>query len=702
MADKANEEVVDSTSSPEEGARKEKLGFQAEVKQLLRLMIHSLYSNPEIFLRELISNASDAADKLRFEALDHPEYYENDSELRIRVAFDKDTRTITVSDNGVGMSREEVITHIGTIAKSGTREFFESLSGDQTKDAQLIGQFGVGFYSSFIVADRVTLRTRRAGLPAAQGVAWESTGEGDYTIESLDRAQRGTEVVLHLREGQDDLLSRWRLASIIRKYSDHIALPIVMRKEIWDETAKGYQATEEDETVNQAGALWARPKQDITPEQYDEFYKHVAHDGEAPLAHVHAKVEGRTEYTQLLYIPAHAPFDLWDRDHRRGLKLYVRRVFIMDDAEQLLPAYLRFVRGVVDSNDLPLNVSREILQESRDVDAIRSGCVKRVLGLLDDLAANDQTKYAKFWTEFGKVFKEGFAEDPANRERLAKLARFASTASGSDEQSVSFADYVGRMKEGQTVIYYVTAETHAAAANSPHLEIFRKKGIEVLLLSDRIDEWLVGSTTEFEGKPIVSVAKGALDLGALANEAEKAEQEKEADEWKPLVARVAKALGERVKEVRVTHRLTESPACLVVGEGELSGNLGRFLKTIGQKAPTIVPILELNPHHALVQRLSSESDERLGDWAAVLFDQAMLAEGAQLDDPAGFVRRTNALMLELTGGGAAQNAEVAARSGESVAQGGDRAAHNDEAAARIGEGAAQSGDAPGQGAGGAA
>jgi len=655
MADKANERGADATPSAEgnpDGAHKEKLGFQAEVKQLLRLMIHSLYSNPEIFLRELISNSSDAADKLRFEALDHPEYYENDSDLSIRVAFDKDARTITVSDNGVGMSREEVITHIGTIAKSGTREFFESLSGDQTKDAQLIGQFGVGFYSSFIVAQRVTLRTRRAGLPPEEGVAWESDGEGDYTIETLERPQRGTEVVLHLREGQDELLSRWRLASIIRKYSDHIALPIVMRKEVWDETAKGYRATDEDETVNQASALWARPKQDITPEQYDEFYKHVAHDGEPPLAHVHSKVEGRTEYTQLLYIPAHAPFDLWDRDHRRGLKLYVRRVFIMDDAEQLLPAYLRFVRGVVDSNDLPLNVSREILQESRDVDAIRSGCVKRVLGLLDDLAANDQTKYPKFWTEFGKVLKEGFAEDPANRDRLAKLVRFASTASGADEQTVSLADYVGRMKEGQTAIYYVTAETHAAAANSPHLEIFRKKGIEVLLLSDRIDEWLVGSTTEFEGKPLSSVAKGALDLGALADEAEKAQQKTEEDEWKPLVERIAKALGERVKEVRVTHRLTESPACLVVGEGELSGNLGRFLKTIGQKAPTIVPILEINPHHALIQRLPSESDERIGDWAALLFDQAILAEGAQLDDPAGFVRRSNALMLGLAGANA--------------------------------------------------
>ena len=546
------------------------------------------------------------------------------------------------------MSHDEVITHIGTIAKSGTREFFASLSGEEAKDAQMIGQFGVGFYSSFIVADRVTLTTRRAGLPASEGVRWESAGEGDYTIESCLRPQRGTEIVLHLREGHDDLLSRWRLAAIVRKYSDHIALPILMKKEVWDEDKKTYRTADEDETVNQASALWARPKQDITAEQYEEFYRHVAHDSDAPLAHVHAKVEGRTEYTQLLYIPAHAPFDLWDRDHRHGLKLYVRRVFIMDDADQLLPAYLRFVRGVVDSNDLPLNVSREILQESRDIEAIRSGCVKRVLGLLADLAENEKDKYATFWTEFGKVLKEGFVEDPANAEKLAKLLRVATTAGGGEAQTVSLAEYVGRMKDGQTAIYYVTADSHAAAANSPHLEIFRKKGIEVLLLGDRIDEWVVTGLTEFEGKPLHSVAKGALDLGALADEAEKAQQEKEAGDLKPLVERIAGALGKRVKEVRVTHRLTESPACLVVGEGELSGNLERLLKTAGQKAPTVVPILEINPHHALVQRLQTEPDDRLADWANVLFDQALLAEGAQLEDPAGFVRRLNALMLGLT------------------------------------------------------
>ncbi len=623
------------------------LGFQAEVKQLLQLMIHSLYSHPEIFLRELISNASDAADKLRFEALSHPDYYESDPDLSIRVAFDKDAKTITVTDNGIGMSHDEVVANIGTIAKSGTREFFATLTGDAAKDARLIGQFGVGFYSSFIVADRVTLSTRRAGRPAAEGVRWESSGEGDYTIETFERAARGTEIVLHLRDGHDDLLSRWKLASIIRKYSDHIALPIVMQKEVWDEEKKAYKEAAEDETVNQASALWARPKQDITAEQYDEFYKHVAHDNEPPLAFAHARVEGRTEYTQLLYVPSHAPFDLWDRDHRRGLKLYVRRVFIMDDAEQLLPGYLRFVRGVVDSNDLPLNISREILQESRDVEAIRSGCTKRVLSLLEDLAGNDKDKYATFWTAFGKVVKEGFAEDPGAADKLAKLLRFASTKGDGDAQVVALADYVARMKEGQTAIYYVTAESHAAAANSPHLEIFRKKDIEVLLLSDRIDEWVASGLHEFDGKPLTSVAKGSLDLGALADAEEKAQQEREAGEVKPLLERLQKALGEKVKEVRATFRLTDSPACLVVGEGEASGHLERLLKAVGQKAPTVVPVLEVNPHHALVQRLAAESDEKLGDWAQLLFDQALLAEGGHLDDPASFVRRVNALMLEL-------------------------------------------------------
>jgi len=624
-------------------------GFQAEVKELLHLMIHSLYSHPEIFLRELISNASDAADKLRFEAIAHPDYYESDPDLAIVVSYDKEARTISVRDNGIGMSFDEVIAHIGTIAKSGTREFFASLSGDQAKDARLIGQFGVGFYSSFIVADRVTLVTRRAGLPASEGVRWESAGAGDYTIERIDRPARGTEVTLHLRADQDELLSRHRLAAIVRKYSDHIALPIVMRKETWDADKQAYLTGDEDETVNQASALWARPRSEVTPEQYEEFYRHVAHDGQAPLAYVHARVEGRTEYTLLLYVPAAAPFDLWDREHRHGVRLYVRRVFIMDDAEQLLPSYLRFVRGVVDSNDLPLNVSREILQHSRDVEAIRGGCVKRVLDLLGDLAENDKEKYATFWNTFGTVLKEGFIDDRGQQERLAKLVRFASTASGTDTQDVSLADYVARMKEGQSAIYYVTGDTFAAASHSPHLEIFRKKGIEVLVLSDRIDEWVVSSLHEFDGKPLHSVAKGALDLGDLADADEKEAQAQEAEALKPLVERIKGALGERVSDVRVTHRLTDSPACLVVGEGELSGNLERLLKAAGQKAPTVTPVLEINPKHALVRRLEAQDDAHLADWASLLLDEALLAEGAQLPDPAGFVRRLNALMFEQGG-----------------------------------------------------
>jgi molecular chaperone HtpG len=635
--------MTDTTTSA--AAPAQTRGFQAEVKQLLQLMIHSLYSHPEIFLRELISNAADAIDKLKFEALAHPDYYEREPDLRITVSYDRDAKTVTVRDNGIGMSFDEVVANIGTIAKSGTREFFASLSGDQAKDARLIGQFGVGFYSSFIVADRVTLVTRRAGLPATDGVRWESDGEGEYTIETVERAERGTEVTLHLRADHEELLDRYRLAAIVRKYSDHIAVPIAMRKEVWDEEKKGYRATDEDETINQASALWARPKSDVTKEQYEEFYKHVAHDGAPPLAWVHARIEGRTEYTLLLYIPSVAPFDLWDRDHRHGVKLYVRRVFIMDDADQLLPPYLRFVRGVVDSNDLPLNVSREILQESRDVEAIRNGCVKRVLDLLDDLAQNDKEKYATFWKTFGSVLKEGFVDDMANRDRLAKLARFASTKGGTDAQDVSLAGYVGRMKEGQQAIYYVTGDTYAGAANSPHLEFFRKKDVEVLILYDRIDEWVAGTVPEFEDKPLRSVAKGALDLGELADAEEKKAQEEEAEALKPLVERLKTALGDKVKEVRVTHRLTDSPACLVVGEGELSGNLERLLKAAGQKAPTIVPVLEINPKHALVKRLESEGDEKLADWANLLFDEAMLAEGAQLADPAAFVRRLNSLVF---------------------------------------------------------
>ena len=629
-------------------ATKETLGFQAEVKQLLDLMIHSLDSNKEIFLRELVSNASDACDKLRFETLTNKDLFENDADLKIRVSFDKAARTITIADNGIGMSREEVIANIGTIARSGTREFFKNLSGEQAKDANLIGQFGVGFYSSFIIADKVTLTTRRAGLPAEAGVRWESDGGGEFTLEAVEQAGRGTEVTLHLREGEDEMLSGMQLRSVIRKYSDHIVLPIAMKKEIWDKDKSEYRVTDEDETVNQANALWARAKSDITQEQYDEFYKHVAHDMEAPLCHAHARVEGNKEYTQLLYIPAKAPFDLWDREHRRGIKLYVRRVFIMDDAEQLMPNYLRFVRGVIDSADLPLNVSREILQQSKDIDAIRSGSVRRVLGMLEDLAENHQDKFATFWQEFGRVFKEGIGEDFANRERIAKLLRFASTLTDSEAQEVTFADYISRMKEGQDKIYYVTADTFAAAKNSPHLEVFRKKGIEVLLLAERIDEWMVGSLHEFEGKSLQSVAKGELDLGKLADEAEKKEQEKESGEHKDFVEKIQKALGERVKEVRVTLRLTDSPACLVADQHELGANLERLLKAAGQKVPSTKPILEINPRHPLVQRLKCETDEqRFGDWSHVLFDQALLSEGGQLEDPATFVKRLNQLLLVL-------------------------------------------------------
>lgn len=629
-------------------ATKETLGFQAEVKQLLDLMIHSLYSNKEIFLRELVSNASDACDKLRFETLTNKDLFENDADLKIRVSFDKAARTITIADNGIGMSREEVIANIGTIARSGTREFFKNLSGEQAKDANLIGQFGVGFYSSFIIADKVTLTTRRAGLPAEAGVRWESDGGGEFTLEAVEQAGRGTEVTLHLREGEDEMLSGMQLRSVIRKYSDHIVLPIAMKKEIWDKDKSEYRVTDEDETVNQANALWARAKSDITQEQYDEFYKHVAHDMEAPLCHAHARVEGNKEYTQLLYIPAKAPFDLWDREHRRGIKLYVRRVFIMDDAEQLMPNYLRFVRGVIDSADLPLNVSREILQQSKDIDAIRSGSVRRVLGMLEELAENHQDKFATFWQEFGRVFKEGIGEDFANRERIAKLLRFASTLTDSEAQEVTFADYISRMKEGQDKIYYVTADTFAAAKNSPHLEVFRKKGIEVLLLAERIDEWMVGSLHEFEGKSLQSVAKGELDLGKLADEAEKKEQEKESGEHKDFVEKIQKALGERVKEVRVTLRLTDSPACLVADQHELGANLERLLKAAGQKVPSTKPILEINPRHPLVQRLKYETDEqRFGDWSHVLFDQALLSEGGQLEDPATFVKRLNQLLLVL-------------------------------------------------------
>jgi len=629
---------------------RETLGFQAEVKQLLHLMVHSLYGNKEIFLRELVSNASDAGDKLRFEALADEALFENDPDPKIRVSYDPAARTITISDNGIGMSRQEVVEHIGTIAKSGTREFFQQLTADRAKDANLIGQFGVGFYSAFIVADRVTLETRRAGLTPEHGVRWESTGEGDYTIETVRRDARGTDVTLHLRAGEDDLLAGVRLRTILRKYSDHITVPILMKKETWDATAKKELVTDEDEQINQASALWARSKSEISQEQYDEFYKHVAHDFEPPLAHVHARVEGRQEYTQLFYIPQRAPFDLWDREHRHGIKLYVRRVFIMDDAEHLMPAYLRFVRGVIDSSDLPLNVSREILQQSRDVESIRAASVKRVLGLLEDLAKNQADKYDTFWKTFGRVLKEGAAEDTGNRDRLAKLLRFASTHDGTDEQKVSLADYVGRMKEGQEAIYYITADTFAAARNSPHLEIFRKLGVEVLLMYDRIDEWVVSTVTEFEGKPLHSVAKGDLDLSKLGGEAAKADDAKQAEADTPLIERMQAALKDRASAVRTTERLTDSPACLVSDEHGLSMNLERILKAAGQNVPHVNPVLEVNASHPIVRRMKEETDEaRFADWSNILFDQATLAEGGQLEDPAGFVKRLNELMLTLAG-----------------------------------------------------
>jgi molecular chaperone HtpG len=632
------------------------LAFQAEVKQLLHLMIHSLYSNREIFLRELVSNASDACDKLRFEALDNGSLYENDGELKIRIGFDAEAKTVTIADNGIGMSRDEAIAHLGTIAKSGTKEFFGKLTGDQKKDAHLIGQFGVGFYSAFIVADKVTVVSRRAGLPAEQGVRWECSMSGDeagaYTVEAVDKPARGTEITLHLREGQEDLLSSWKLKSLIRKYSDHIVQPIVMKKEEWNEEQKAQVVTDEDETVNQANALWTRAKNDITDDEYTAFYKHVAHDFEDPLAWTHSRVEGRHEYTNLLYVPKNAPFDLWDRNAKHGIKLYVKRVFIMDDAEKLMPTYLRFVRGVVDSADLPLNVSREILQESKDIDTIRAGCTKKVLTLLESLAnsdeAADKDKYVEFWKAFGKVLKEGVGEDFANKDKIAGLLRFASTKLDTAEEVVSLADYIGRMKEGQDKIYFVTAETFNAAKNSPHLEVFRKKGIEVLLLSDRVDEWVTGNLTEFEGKALVSVAKGGLDLGALEDEAEKQEAEKAADEYKELLDKMKASLGERVKDVKVTLRLTDSPACLVADEHDLGMNLARILKAAGQNAPVSKPILEINPGHPAVLRLKYE-DKHFDDWAAVLFDQALLAEGGTLDDPATFVKRINQLMMAMSG-----------------------------------------------------
>ena len=629
-------------------ASKETLGFQAEVKQLLQLMIHSLYSNKEIFLRELISNASDASDKLRFEGIEHPDWYGDDPDLKIKVSFDKVARTITISDNGIGMSRDEAIANLGTIARSGTKEFFAKLSGDQQKDAALIGQFGVGFYSAFIVADRITVETRRAGLPSVDGVRWESDGSGEFTIERIDRPQRGTSITMHLREGEDDFLSTQKLKSIIRKYSDHISLPIQMNKEEWDAEKSEHVVRDELESINQSSALWARAKSEITEEQYADFYKHLSHDYENPLCYSLNRVEGRSEFTQLLYVPTRAPFDLWDRNKRGGIKLYVKRVFIMDDAEQLMPMYLRFVTGVIDSTDLPLNVSREILQESRDVKIIRESSTKRVLSMLEDLADSDDVakkeKYGTFWTQFGQVLKEGVGEDQPNQERILKLLRFASTHTDSVDQTVSLAEYVARMKEGQDKIYYVTGDTFNAAKNSPHLEIFRKKGVEVLLLSDRVDEWMLSFFTEFGGKQMTSVAKGGLDLGNLSDEKEKKEHEETEKNFKDLLDRMKLALEDKVKEVRVTFRLTDSPACLVADENELSGNLLRMLKAAGQQAPDTKPILEINPEHPLLLKLKSD-DQHFDEWTKVLFDQALLAEGGQLNDPAAYVKRINQLLL---------------------------------------------------------
>lgn len=620
-------------------AHKETLGFQTEVKQLLDIVIHSLYSNKEIFLRELISNASDAADKLRFEALSDDALYEGDTDLKIRVAYDKKARTVTVSDNGIGMSRSEVVEHIGTIAKSGTQEFLKALTGDQAKDAKLIGQFGVGFYSAFVVADKVTLFSHRAGLGPEHGVRWESDGQGTYTLETLEKSGRGTEIILHLRKGEDEYLDGYRLRSIIHKFSDHISLPILMKAEDKDE----------EETVNRASALWARPKKEIKKEEYEEFYKHVAHDFEPPLAYVHNRVEGKLEYISLLYLPGRAPFDIWDRDRLRGIKLYVRRVFIMDDAEQLMPNYLRFVRGVIDSSDLPLNISREILQQSKTIDTIRAASVKKVLRLLEDLSKKEPDKYATFWQQFGKILKEGVIEDTANREQIARLLRFASTHANEEKQDVSLADYVGRMKEGQEKIYYLTAESFTAAKNSAHLEIFRQKGIEALLLSDRIDEWLVMHLPEFENKPLQSVTQGALDLGKLETQEDKAQREEAAVKHKDFIERLKEAFGDKVKDVRISHRLTTSAACLVSDSQAMSTNLERILKSVGQEVPTSQPILEVNSAHAIIEHIMVDTDDkRFSEWAHLLFDQALLAEGGQLDDPAGFVHRMNELLLQMT------------------------------------------------------
>jgi len=635
---------------------KETLGFQTEAKQLLQLMIHSLYSNKEIFLRELISNASDAADKLRFEALADGTLYENDPELKITITFDQEAKTLSISDNGIGMSKDDVISHLGTIAKSGTAEFLGRLSGDEKKDSQLIGQFGVGFYSAFIVADRVEVLTRRAGLEPSEGIHWESEGEAEFSVESIEKADRGTTVILHLREDSADFADNWRIRSVVKKYSDHIAIPVLMEKQAtpdYDDEGKEKpveeNTTPEFEAVNDATALWTRSRSEVTDEEYIEFYKHVSHDFEDPLSWTHNKVEGKLEYNSLLYVPKKAPFDMWNREASRGLKLYVQRTFIMDDAEQFLPLYLRFIKGVIDSNDLSLNVSREILQQDPAVDSMKSAVTKRVLDTLSKIAKNDSEKYQLFWDQFGQVLKEGPAEDFSNKEKIAKLLRFASTHTNSDVQSNSLEDYVGRMKEGQDKIYYVAAENFTTGSNSPHLEVFRKKDIEVLVFYDRIDEWLMGHMMDFDGKQFQDVGKGELNLGDLEGEDDKKEKEKLETENKDLIERVKKVLGEKIDSVRVTNRLTDSPACLVVGEDDMGAQMRRIMEQAGQAMPESKPILELNRQHSLVKKLDQESDEdRFADLVDILFDQSTLAEGGQLDDPAAYVHRLNKLILDLS------------------------------------------------------
>lgn len=625
--------------------------FGAEVTQILDLVINSLYSNKEIFLRELVSNASDAADKLRYEALSDSGLYENDSDLKIWIDFNKEHQTLTIRDNGIGMSMDDVVDNLGTIAKSGTRAFKEMLTGDSAKDSQLIGQFGVGFYSAFIVADQVVVKTRKAGMAPEQGVHWESDGRGEYSVKHIDHAARGTEIILHIKEDQQEFLDDYRLRTIIRKYSDHILLPVCMPKvETEDDQKKqekGEVVVREDEVVNQANALWTQSKSDITDEQYQELYKHISHDFQDALSWAHNKVEGSLEYTSLLYIPGRAPFDMWDRDHKRGLKLYVKRVFIMDDAEHFMPMYLRFIKGIVDTNDLPLNISRELLQSNAAIDKMRSGCVKRVLSMLEKMAKNDAEQYSKFWGEFGQVLKEGPAEDHANKDRIAELLRFKSTHADEDKDTVSLTDYIDRMDEKQKHIYYVTAETFMAAKNSPLLEVFRKKGIEVLLLTDRVDEWLVSHLTEFKGKTLQSVSKGALDLGDMDDEDTKDKQKKEEKVFKDTVSSIKKVLKDRVEDVRVTHRLTDSPSCVVYGEQGMTGHMQRLMEAAGQAFPESKPILEVNPSHPVMLKIKSESnDDRLALWSDVLLNQALLAEGEQLKDPASFVKQLNALILD--------------------------------------------------------